>query len=733
MKNKNMFIVMILIVILFNSIVYSALNSEMFINGDAHIRVEKDIRITDVKVLEQTNGSYETYNSDYSKNTTSMQVTLPSSESVMVYEVTITNKGSTDYEVTNIVEESYSNNNIKYELIDIEDGSIIDRGTTHKFKIKFTTTENNPDNKTTLVLKYNFKEWVPSLYNMVAHKSKALDTDIDFGVAPTKETSGVYKMNSTKDDEYSVYYYRGIIDNNNVSFAGFCWKIVRTTSTGGVKLIYNGVVGNDGNCDNTGAASQIKTSYFNTSHLSPNDASYQYDDGTDSTIKKEIDKWYSENMIEYTNMLEDEEWCNDRKIYKTSGNKVFFGANYRNVEHSSPDILCPNDNDKFTVSTAKGNGKLTYPVALITADEITLAGHGYKGYTNLGYLNSKFSYWSLSPNAFPGSQAGVISLHESGFLGAGGYVEKLFGIRPMISLASGTMIKEGNGSVTNPYKLVEDKITKEWTFDYTGGEQEFVVPYDGIYKLEVWGAQGGSYNEIYYGGYGGYATGSINFIKGQKLYVNVGGVGERATVAGAAISGGYNGGGGTIAQTVVKDHMNNGGGGATHIASCSGLLSTLYNKRENILIASGGGGGGFYHTTNSLKHGFGGSGGGIKGNDAIAVSNIEQGYGGTQNSGGKCSYNCTSNADFGIGATWSFSAGGGGFYGGGPGMTGGGGGSGYISNSLLNNKVMYCYECQESNEESTKTISTTNVSEEPISNYAKKENGYAKITLIAKK
>ena len=290
MKNKNLLVVTILFVVIFNSIVYSALNSEMFINGDAHIRVDKDIRITDVKVLEQTQGSYETYNSDYSKNTTSMQITLPSSESAMIYEVTITNKGDIDYEVTNIIEESYSNNNIKYELIDIEDGSIIDRGTTHKFKIKFTTTENNPDNKTTLVLKYNFKEWVPSLYNMVAHKSKVLDTDIDFGVAPTKETSGVYKMNSTKDDEYSVYYYRGIIDNNNVSFAGFCWKIVRTTSTGGVKLIYNGVVGNDGNCDNTGAASQIKTSYFNTSHLSPNDASYQYDDGTDSTIKKEIDK-----------------------------------------------------------------------------------------------------------------------------------------------------------------------------------------------------------------------------------------------------------------------------------------------------------------------------------------------------------------------------------------------------------------------------------------------------------
>jgi len=45
---------------------------------------------------------------------------------------------------------------------------------------------------------------------------------------------------------------------------------------------------------------------------------------------------------------------------------------------------------------------------------------------------------------------------------------------------------------------------------------------------------------------------------------------------------------------------------------------------------------------------------------------------------------------------------------------------------------MYCYSCEESSEESTKTISTTNTSKNPISNYAKKGNGYAKITLITK-
>ena len=39
----------------------------------------------------------------------------------------------------------------------------------------------------------------------------------------------------------NIYYYTGNVENNNVLFGGFCWKIVRTTDTGGVKIVYNGI------------------------------------------------------------------------------------------------------------------------------------------------------------------------------------------------------------------------------------------------------------------------------------------------------------------------------------------------------------------------------------------------------------------------------------------------------------------------------------------------------------
>ncbi|MDY4544641.1 MAG: hypothetical protein SPE00_04945 [Bacilli bacterium] len=52
---------------------------------------------------------------------------------------------------------------------------------------------------------------------------------------------GLYTGEGSEDYSLPVYYYKGNVQNNNVLFGGFCWKIVRTTETGGVKIVYNGV------------------------------------------------------------------------------------------------------------------------------------------------------------------------------------------------------------------------------------------------------------------------------------------------------------------------------------------------------------------------------------------------------------------------------------------------------------------------------------------------------------
>lgn len=58
-------------------------------------------------------------------------------------------------------------------------------------------------------------------------------------------------------------------------------------------------------------------------------------------------------------------------------------------------------------------------------------------------------------------------------------------------------------------------------FDYTGGEQAFTVPVSGTYKVELWGAQGGSYGD-YIGGRGGYTSGTIRLERKSNLFIYVG-------------------------------------------------------------------------------------------------------------------------------------------------------------------------------------------------------------------
>ena len=253
-------------------------------------------------------------------------------------------------------------------------------------------------------------------------------------------------------------------------------------------------------------------------------------------------------------------------------------------------------------------------------------------------------------------------------------------------------------------------------FDYTGGEQTFTAPVSGTYKLETWGAQGGSIQNVL-SGFGGYSIGSVHLLKNENLYIIAGGQGEKLDISIETIAGtkgGYNGGGnGGDGIFYDKNYFGgSGGGGATSIQNKfvgDGQLKNYESFKSNILIVSGGGGG-----NASACAGQPGSGGGIFG----TISEKRNGNSGTQTSG----------YSFGTGQN---------------GMTktkwgncgaegnGGGGGSGYIGNPLLKDKAMYCYNCEESSEESTKTISTTCSEETPISNCAKKGNGYARITLVS--
>lgn len=330
------------------------------------------------------------------------------------------------------------------------------------------------------------------------------------------------------------------------------------------------------------------------------------------------------------------------------------------------------------------------------------------------------------------------TFNEPGYISESGVVPTITWEPAFSSYTEGTyyVYYDFNGKILRRKVQV---LELDKTFDYTGSEQTYTVKLDGKYKLEVWGAQGGSYNSEYYGGYGGYSVGTVELKKNQMIYVYVGGQGTILNDNSDYIPGGFNGGG----RGANKDAnvISTSGGGATHVATKSGLLSSLEGYKDNILIVSAGGGGTSYQS--GTYSGVGGSGGGYIGSDGTnTMTDYKPGAGGTQSSGGNSGGGVANNQErgtsgsFGQGGNGNYYSGGGGagLYGGGASnQSGAGGGSSYIGNSLLSDKSMYYYcssSCNTSTAVSTKTVSTTCVDETAKKNCAKLGNGYVKITYV---
>ena len=318
----------------------------------------------------------------------------------------------------------------------------------------------------------------PTLLSQILKDNPTIKTRTDFNTTFTEtNTRTLYKAtesiagNTPKD----VYYFAGDAKNNWVKFGGFYWRIIRTNYDGSIRLLYSGT-----SPDTT--SGYIGTSAFNTTKNDPMYIGYMY--GTtgslennrlntnDSTIKTYVDNWYKNNLTAYTKYLSnDAVYCNDRELapgstYRTDGTEFYYAPNGRLNTNKTPTYNCTNNKDAFSGNNSEA--KLTYPIGLMTIDEIAYAGGKYN--TNLPspyawyYLNSaggsitgRIWWWSLSPNIWDGSSSDIWSVRCSsnpGYLGSN-YVSNSTGVRPVLSLKSCIKYSTGDGSATNPYTILE--------------------------------------------------------------------------------------------------------------------------------------------------------------------------------------------------------------------------------------------------------------------------------------
>ena len=183
---------------------------------------------------------------------------------------------------------------------------------------------------------------------------------------------------------------------------------------------------------------------------------------TDSAVKKRLNIWYKDNMIKYTSYLADETFCNDRSVTGGSGYLIipstFYGAYSRVQDNLMPSLKCKQENDKFSVKNEKA--KLDYPVSLITADEVMMAGGrsyyngAYSDNANY-YLYNGQNFWTISPSHYNSdySFASVWFVMSSGSLSPWYNVAFSFGVRPIINLKQDIEITSGDGTSIAPFVI----------------------------------------------------------------------------------------------------------------------------------------------------------------------------------------------------------------------------------------------------------------------------------------
>ena len=286
-------------------------------------------------------------------------------------------------------------------------------------------------------------------------------------------TNGIFAENTNKG---TTYYYRGVVENNYLEFAGFYWRIIRINEDGSIRVIYNGIksevdaAGKEevlaNGYDDDGQYTSIGNYGYNMPAPHPPGPTTQIDvntrsegvgftyelgyqrplssSGTNSDVKTRLEDWYNDNLYAYDNLIVSEAgFCNDRNTvsdatWVSSGSSFYYAA-YERFNNLAPTFECNNTNDLYQTK-----------IGLITADEIVYAGAGLGERNDNFYLYTGQNYWTMTPSAYTNSSAQVYAFLDEFYFGEDYNVTTLSDIRPVINISKEATIT-GSGTIQDPY------------------------------------------------------------------------------------------------------------------------------------------------------------------------------------------------------------------------------------------------------------------------------------------
>ena len=351
------------------------------------------------------------------------------------YEATLP-EGTTEAAIDIETENEYST--VKVEKIDSlaynETRSNIKRLSTKKtvelnpgdnyFKVTVTSEDKTTTNEYKIKIKVEKPVTIfGKKYDVIESEPTLTTTSQEAG-----DESGLYKSTATNTGE-PTYYFRGAVENNYVSFAGFTWRIVRINEDGTIRMIMQDGINNN--------ASYVFNSKYDN---------YTYMYYSNSEAKTQLENWYSTNIKNNTNyskyVATGNYYCEEAKT-KFSSSWTSGNAEMIVYDGYTTNFKCETDGN--------GKGLVNSNIGLITYDELIYAGGYFNQENNSYYLQNGTFAWTMSPSGVGTTYLGEWRINDSGIVYSNrtNYSNLL---RPVVNLKSDTKVS-GIGTSSDPFVI----------------------------------------------------------------------------------------------------------------------------------------------------------------------------------------------------------------------------------------------------------------------------------------
>ena len=290
----------------------------------------------------------------------------------------------------------------------------IEPGVTHRYTLEIL----NPNSHD-----FSFQlEIVPEAVENSFANTILTDNDIKestmtaFNVSAT-ENEGLIRQSTELGN---MYYFRGNVANNYVSFANNLWRIVKINEDNSVKLILNNTL--------------ESLAPMNVTELAGNN------DFLTSTAYQNLTNWYTTYLTEFDELVASTYYCFDNSVSTNTG-EISYLSNTRLFTDYLPSNVC-------------GGLNVSSKVGLLTADEAVMAGAS-AGENTSYYLyidGLQASWWTMTPNKRENNVMSYMALSTNGSLIRDVDETSSIFLRPVITLSRKTQVT-GSGTLDDPYKL----------------------------------------------------------------------------------------------------------------------------------------------------------------------------------------------------------------------------------------------------------------------------------------